>query len=235
MNTPCSPRSGRLVSNLGSLIAFGFFTAAATANDAIPRGTLAVDRDLVRVGTHSQLDWNIEYPSGVTEIVDIIPPNRIVPKKNVRMKVRVLGVAFQSGSTLLPADAYWSKNGSSWDRFFYGYEFHVEPSRTVINERVRAGDVIDFGARAWSGHWLPFHHTRKYDNYVTVLKDGDTAPDYAPAYDQNSIDGFLRPYIQGNRINIGERDLIILWELSTSKPGSTYFDMQDLVVLVTFE
>lgn len=32
-----------------------------------------------------------------------------------------------------------------------------------------------------------------------------------------------------------KKDLIILWEASTAKPGTTYFDMQDLVVLVSFE
>jgi hypothetical protein len=235
MNSPCSPRSGRTVPKLKALVAFGLLTATATANDEVPRGTLSVDRDLVRVGTHSQLDWNIEYPSGVTELVEIVPPNRIVAKENLRMKVRVLGVTFQSGRSRLPVDAYWSKNGSSWDRFFYGCEFHVEPDRQLLSERVRQGDVIDFGARAWAGRWQPFHHTRRNDPHVTVLKDGDAAPDYAPAYDQNSIDGFLKPYVRGNRIAIGERDLIVLWELSASQPGSAYFDMQDLVVLLTFE
>ncbi|BCX49726.1 hypothetical protein HAHE_36340 [Haloferula helveola] len=231
-----SPRGGR--STLGSLAiafaAFGITTAQATED--VPRGTLTVDRDMVRVGVHSQLDWEITYPTGVTDIVDVDPNGTITPKRDVRMKVRVLGVAFQSGNKLLPLDGYWAKNGSSWSRFFYGIGTQVIPGLVLVDEQLKAGDYVDFGARGWDGRgWLPFHHTRVADPYVTVLKDGDTAPDYTPAYNQDTIEGFLAPYIAGDKISIGERDLIVLWEASTAKMGSKYFDMQDLVVLLTFE
>ncbi|MGB6220235.1 hypothetical protein [Haloferula sp.] len=234
MNTHRSPRGGRFfISILGSLMALA--TAPLLSED-IPTGTLNVDRNMVRTGVNSQLNWNIQYPSGVTEIIDIVPPSTIVPKKNVRMKVRVLGVAFQSGRNLLPLDAYWSKNNSAWQRFFYDTGNNVNPGRVLINQKVEKNDRIDFGARGWSGGWLPFHHTRKTDPYLIVLKNGDRAPDYAPAYNQGSVTSFLRPYIDSSgRISIGDRDLIILWEASTAKPGTTYFDMQDLVVLLTFE
>lgn len=233
MNSPRFPRSGRwLLGISGFLIAT---TAILADTDDVPRGSLSVDRDMVRVGVRSQLEWNIEYPSGITELIEIIPPNRIVPKKNLRMKIRVLGVAFQSGKTLLPLDGYWSKNDSTWKRIFYGTGPEVQPSKVMVDADVKKGDIIDFGARGWSRSWLPFHHTRKTDKYVTVLVNGDTAPDYTPAYNQKNIESFLKPYLSGDRINIGERDVIILWEASTAKPGSHYFDMQDLVILVTFE
>jgi hypothetical protein len=203
----------------------------------VPRGTLNVDRDLVRTGMHSQLDWNIVHPTPkVTDVIDIVPPQRIVPKQPLRMKVRVLGVAFQSGRTLLPLDAYWSMNGSSWNRFFYGTGPEVVAGKVLIDQKVKKGDTIDFGARGWANGWQPFHSTTKEDPYIIVLKNGDKAPNYAPAYNQDSVVSFLKPYTDaGGNIRIGERDLIILWEASTAKPGTTYFDMQDLVVLVTFE
>ena len=234
MNSLCSPRSGRLLTSIFGLLLVA--TAAQAQSDDTPHGTLNVDRNMVRTGISSQLDWNITYPTGITEIIEIIPPSTIVPKKNVTMKVRVLGVAFQSGNKLLPLDAYWSKNNSSWDRFFYGTGPTVVASDVLIEEQVNKGDHIDFGARGWSGRWLPFHHTRNTDPYLVVLKNGDSAPDYAPAYNQSSVTNFLKPYIDsGGKVTIGERDLIILWEASTAKTGSTYFDMQDLVVLLTFE
>ncbi|MEP4076954.1 hypothetical protein [Haloferula sp.] len=234
MNSHRSPRGGRLLLGIFGLLATA--TAAHAQSDDIPHGTLNVDRNMVRAGVNSQLDWNIEYPTGITEIVEIETPNRIIPKKNVTMKVRVLGVAFQSGRTLLPLDAYWSKNNGSWSNFFYGTGPDVSPSKVLLEEEVEKGDYIDFGARGWSKDWLPFHHTRESDQYVIVLKNGDKAPDYAPAYDQGSVTSFLKPYIDaGGRVTIGERDLIVLWEASTAKPGSTYFDMQDLVILLTFE
>lgn len=203
----------------------------------IPRGTLGVDRDQVRVGTRSNLNWNIEYPAAIVDIVDVNPTGTIKPKKNLKMRVRVIGVAFQSGSTLLPLDAYWSQNNGSWTNFFYGTGPSVNPSSVLIDRSVKKNDSIDFGARGWGGSsWLPFNHTRNTTQYVTVLGKGSSAPSFAPAYNQGSVTSFLRPYIDSRgKINIGERDLIILWEASTAKPGSTFFDMQDLVVLVSFE
>jgi len=210
--------------------------ATVSAED-VPRGTLNVDRDLVRTGMNSQLDWNIEYPTPeITDIVEIVPPQRIVPKKTVTMKVRVLGVAFQSGSKQMPLDAYWSLNGGSWERFFYGTGPEVNPGKVLVTKTIKAGQVVDFGARGWLNKWMPFHDTTKEDQYIKVLKNGDTAPSYAPAYNQGNIVSFLKPYMDDRgQVRIGDRDLIILWEAYTAKPGSRYFDMQDLVVLVTFE
>lgn len=239
MTPPCSPRSGRST-RLFLALSLGIIGAVAPAQaEDVPRGTLNVDRDLVRTGMNSQLDWNIEYPTpDVTDVVDIVPPQRIVPKQKVTMKVRVLGVAFQSGNTLLPLDAYCSINGSSWDRFFYGTGPQVKPGKVVLKKKdIAPGTVIDFGARGWLGNgWGAFHDTTREDQYIQVLKNGDTAPSYAPAYNQGNIISFLKPYMDDRgQVRIGDRDLIILWEASSSRPGSRYFDMQDLVVLVTFE
>ncbi|MEM1085686.1 MAG: hypothetical protein AAGI48_16380 [Verrucomicrobiota bacterium] len=235
MNSHRSPRDGRLLSGA---LAFIFSASLAHAqSDEAPRGTLDVDRNLVRTGVHSQLEWNIEYPTGITEIVDIVPPNRIVPKKDVTMKVRVLGVSFQQSSTkLLPVDVYWSKNNSSWKKFFYGYEYDVDESEVLVRENISEGDVIDFGGRGWLSRWLTFHHTRKSTNNLVVLKNGDTPPSYAPAFSQGDITSFIRPYLDsGGKVNIGDRDLILLWEVYSNRPGSTYFDMQDIMIMVTFE
>ncbi len=218
------------------LLALLSTVVAAPAAD-IPTGKLNVDRTLVRVGVKSQLDWQIQYPSGVTDIVTVTPTGTIIPKSKMKMKVRTLGVAFQSGSTLLPLEGSWSKNGSAWTRFFYGTGPTVVSTKVLIDTTVNANDKINFGGRGWSGSsWFPFHDTSKTDQYVVVLKNGDSAPSYAPAYNQTSTKGFLAPFVDSTgKIKIGSRDLIILWEASTAAPGSTYFDMQDLVVLVTFE
>jgi hypothetical protein len=206
-------------------------------NELIPRGTLNVDRTLVRVNTRPQLNWTIQYPTVVTDLVTVTTTGTIIPKSTLQMKVRTLGVAFQSGTTLLPLEGLWAKNNGTLTRFFYGTGPQVDPTRILVTESVKLNDRIDFAGRGWSGKsWFPLHTTRSADPYVVVLKNGDRAPDYAPAYNQSTVKGFLNSYIDGmGRIKIGPRDLIILWEASTAAPGSTYFDMQDLVVLVTFE
>lgn len=229
-----TPRGGRLITGLLAGLCSISSTFAATQ---IPTGKLNVDRSLVRVGSRSQLDWNIQYSSAVTEVANVTPTGTIIPKTSLRMRVRTLGVAFQSGSTRLPIDGKWSKNNGTYSRFFYGTGPSVVPTNVLIDTTVTAGDKIDFGARGWNGSsWLPFHDTRTSDKYVVVLKNGDSAPAYAPAYNQQSAKGFLAPYIDSTgKVSIGNRDLIVLWECSTAAPGTTYFDMQDLVILVTFE
>lgn len=207
---------------------------SAFAADAVPTGTLNVDRTLVRVGTRSQLDWQINYPNTPPVGVDLIPTTK------VKMRVRTLGVAFQSGNTLLPFEGGWKTSKSSWSVFFNGNAKSVVPTRVLVDKTVEANDTISFrargGANANGTSWYPYHQTNNNDPYAVVLKNGDKPPTYAPAYNQGNIKSFLSPYLNSSgRIKIGEQDLIILWEGSTAAPGTTFFDMQDLVVLVSFE
>ncbi len=231
MNHYHSPRGGRLMTGLlAGLCTLG----SAFAADAVPTGTLNVDRTLVRVGTRSQLDWQINYPNTPPVGVDLIPTTK------VKMRVRTLGVAFQSGNTLLPFEGGWKTSKSSWSVFFNGNANSVVPTRVLVDKTVEANDTISFrargGANANGTSWYAYHQTNNNDPYAVVLKNGDKPPTYAPAYNQGNIKSFLSPYLNSSgRIKIGEQDLIILWEGSTAAPGTTFFDMQDLVVLVSFE
>jgi hypothetical protein len=203
------------------------------ASAQIPTGRLNVDRTLVRVGARSQLDWTIQYPT---------PPvgPDLKPKTRVKMRVRTLGVAFQSGSTLLAFHSQWKINNTAWATFFNGKAPSVVPTNVLVDRTIDAGDTIRFRAcgasNANSTSWFAWRETNNNDPYCVVLKNGDAPPSYAPAYNQGTVRSFLSAYIDSNgRIKIGEQDLIILWEGSTAAPGSTFFDMQDLVVLVSFE
>ncbi|RYD20201.1 MAG: hypothetical protein EOP88_16035, partial [Verrucomicrobiaceae bacterium] len=136
MKTHHSPRGGRVVASLFA----GLLTlASAFAADSIPTGTLSVDRNMVRVGAKSQLNWQIQYPAPpVTEVIDIVTPNTIKPKQDLKMRVRVLGASFQETITsFLPVEVMWSKNNSSWSRIFYGNQLLVNPSTVVLNTTVK--------------------------------------------------------------------------------------------------
>lgn len=231
MKTPHTPRGGRLIT---SLLASLCSIHSAFAADAIPTGKLNVDRSLVRVGTRSQLDWQIAYPDAQ------LVPVKLIPTTKVRMRVRTLGVAFQSGKTLLPFEGSWKINSTSWSVFFKGSAPSVVPTKVLVEQIVEANDTIRFrargGANATGSSWYSYHETNNNDQYAVVLKNGDAPPSYAPAYNQGNVKSFLSPYLDSTgKIKIGEQDLIILWEGSTAAPGTTYFDMQDLVVLVSFE
>jgi hypothetical protein len=237
MKLPHSPRGGCLFTGILALI--GMIPQAFAANE-IPTGKLNVDRTLVRVGTQSQLDWNIQYPSaGVKDVIEIVTPNIIKPKANLKMRVRVLGASFQeSTTTYLPVEVMWSKNNASWTRAFYGKQTDVNPSKVVLDTTVKTGDIINFGGRGYRDKaWLPLYNTSTATPNLEMLTNGEKVPSTTPAFQQGLIESFLKPYLasDGKTVKIGDRDLILLLELGQTNPKVSGFDLQDLVILVTFE
>ena len=69
----------------------------ANNEEMIPRGSLSVDSTLVRVGTQSQLAWQIQYPKVVTDIVEVTPTT-ITSKDELEMRVRILGANVRTDS-----------------------------------------------------------------------------------------------------------------------------------------
>jgi len=238
MKTPLLPRSGRLLAGiLGCILAIG--SSPAANESTVPTGTLNVDRTLIRVGAKSQLSWDIDYPAAVTNVIDIITPNTIQPKKDMNMRVRVLGASFQESIlSFLPVEVMWSKNNASWSRIHYGIQSLVIPSMVVLNTTVKKNDKINFGGRGYrDGGWLPLYNTSASTSNLIMLKNGDKVPSTVPALNGLSIESFLKPYMNTTtkKITIGDRDLILLMELGQTDTRNSGFDLQDLVVLVTFE
>ena len=232
------PLGGRCL--MASMLACSSLSGIASAAGLdIPRGTLGVDRDLVRVGMKSQLTWEIEYPAPITSVVDLVPPNIIKPKKDMKMKVRVLGASFQESVTsFLPVEVQWSKNSASWSRIYYGLQTNVQPSVPVLQTTVKAGDTINFGGRGYRDRdWLPLYNTAQSTKNLVMLKNGDRVPSTVPALNGSSIESFLKPYMDTvtKNVKIGDRDLILLMELGQTNTSASGFDLQDLVILVTFE
>ena len=258
MKTPRTPRGGRLM--IGLLACLCSFGSAFAAD--IPTGKLNVDRSLVRVGSRSQLDWEIKYPVGVTKLRSTT---------SLKMRVRVVGASFQiyrsdkgGGNNLdgvdadnpkngtvdpsgtyddekklgkaipLPVEVMWSLNNSSWTRLFYGTSANLNPSTIVVNTTVNPTDVVSFGAHGFrDGAWLPFYSTASPTPNVVVLENGASLP---PIIQQSFIDSTLKPYTTAtNTVRIGTRDLLILMELGQTNPIYADFNLQDLVLLVTFE
>ncbi|MEZ5434456.1 MAG: hypothetical protein R3F31_25480 [Verrucomicrobiales bacterium] len=64
----------------------------------------------------------------------------------------------------------------------------------------------------------------------------DTPPTTTPLYQQPTLESFLRPYLDDNgNIKIGPMDVIYLMELTHTDRNNGGFDLQDLVILVTFQ
>lgn len=202
-----------------------------------PTGTLDVNKTWVRTGSKPQLTWNISFPHSEPEI-DITPEDKIIPRKRTMMEVRVVGAGFTSGRTH-PDLAVHSRvgSGNSWNRLFQGPDYTVKPSQVLQRQVVEAGTTIDFSARAQSGSssWYSARNTLTDNPTVIALRDGDKVPDYTPVGSQGTISSFLTQYIdKNNRVTIGPRDVIYLFECYATKPYSGGFDMQDVVLLVSF-
>lgn len=224
-----------------ALVAAGvplFHSISGETDPAIPTGSLSATPKSVQPGTFPLLTWDITYPEKVTDVVDIEPPGKITPNEDLYMDVRVLGASFQSSpGNWKPIQAWVKPDGSSsWSDFFYDAQPDVDPTRIYYSKLVRAGRPNYFGGRYnWNG-WGNFHNTTQTSSKnVIALVNGDDPPSYAPAFDQGDVESFLDPYIDANgKIDIGPMDVIFLYELYSTNPGSSYFDMQDLVLLVTF-
>ncbi len=228
----------------------------------IPTGKLNVDRTLVRVGSLSKLDWNIKFPVGPTELrktqirvrilgssfqenrtnngggnnldgVDSSNPSNIkkgiVDPSGTYDDEKKLGKA-----VLLPVEVMWNINNSSWTRLFYGTQSDVNPSTLVVDSTVNPTDIINFGAHGFRNKaWLPFYSTATPSQNVLVLQNGATIP---TIIQQTFIESILKPYLGAdNKVKIGTRDLIILLELGQTNPIYADFNLQDLVILVTYE
>ncbi len=137
-------------------------------------------------------------------------------------------------AVFLPVEVMWSLNNSSWTRLFYGTQTNVNPSSVVLNTTVKQGDIISFGAQGYRNKaWLPFYSTAATSPNVLVLANGATVPS---TIQQSFIESILRPYLAANNtVKIGTRDLIVLIELGQTNPIYADFNLQDVVLLVTFE
>lgn len=57
-----------------------------------------------------------------------------------------------------------------------------------------------------------------------------------PEYNAPSLESFLRPYLDaGGRVNIGPMDVIVFMELTHTDQADGGYDLQDMVLLVTFK
>lgn len=220
---------------------------AQSQSPVIPTGDLSAYPEIVQAGTFPQLTWNVTLPQSVTDIVTITYPGTVTPKKDLTMKVRVLGASVKRVWTnrrgqvvdweWVPTEARLSYDGGSYTQIFYDTHDDVNPNHIVTTMVVRKNRPINFGGRyRVDGSWSSLRTSTNTSHNVVALKDGDTPPTTTPLYQQPTIESFILPYLdeEGN-INLGPRDVIYLMELTHTNRNDGGFDLQDLALLVTFE
>lgn len=240
----------------------GILSSVSAFAADIPTGKLNVDRTMVRDGTHTLLDWSIKYPVPVPELLKTQMRVRVLGSSFQENRTNngggnnIDGVDSSNAATIrkgtydpsgtydderrlgravpLPVEVMCSINNSSWSRLFYGTQNDVNPSTIVLDTPIQPNDIINFGARGYRDKaWLPFYSTATPTQNVVVLQNGATVP---TVVQQSFIEGILKPYLApDNKVKIGTRDLIILMELGQTNPIYADFNLQDLVILVTYE
>lgn len=203
-----------------------------------PIGSISVTPTVVQPGVRPRMVWGIKYPEAVADISELDPNGTINLQQKVDLKVRVMGVALQAGSTQLPA-ALWVRVGASapWELIFYGRGGDVQPDEIVFEKSgVPANTQIDFSARSQRayGGWYGAQSTSDTTLSVIGMVNGDRVPDFVPAYKQGRIESFMTQFLDDeNHVVLGPRDIIHTFELGTSSPGAWWFDMQDIVCMTT--
>lgn len=236
-----------LAALLAALVLLPALSSGQNQAPLIPTGNLSAFPTFVQAGTHPTLTWNVVLPQSVVDIVDIVPPGTIKPKKNLTMKVRVLGASVKRVWTnsrgqvtkweWVPTEALLRYNGGSYSRIFYNTHDKVNPNTIVRNQTVAKNSTIDFGGRYYvDGSWSTMFTSTSHQHNVIAMKNGDDPPTTTPLYQQPTIESFILPYLDAQgKIKLGPRDVIYLMELTHTNRNDSGFDLQDLCLLVTFE
>jgi hypothetical protein len=221
----------------GILACFCLISSALASSNDIPRGTLNIDRDLVRVGTKSQLNWDITYPTIASDLVTKDPDGNCVPKTRVRMQVRVLAAAFGNNVRFCTVDGRITVAGST-TRIFNGIQPDVRPANIVFDRIVQAGQTISVSGSAFDSEARKTYvcNTASKNKSVVALFDGEALPAHQasayPGMQLNALDYIANYMDSNNRAKIGANQVIFLGDFNPF--GSVGYDLNDFVILVTF-
>ena len=217
----------------------------ATAIAETPTGFLDASSTFVRADSTVDLNWKINIPTDVTELVDFENPRKqILPKTNVNAEVRVLGAALGPTNRPMFAEALMNAGNSGWNNIFSGWADGIGAGSSNTYY-LAEGQSLDFSFKTWNGSqpgvsqedWGRLRtpvDTGTGDERLFILKDGDTAPMLDGAFDQADSSAFVAPYLEadGRTLKLGANDIILFAELNERVNGNA--DFQDFVVLVTF-
>jgi len=142
-----------------------------------------------------------------------------------------------TAGTDMPVEVLGSINRSGWTRLFYGLQSSVVPTDVVLDTTLQPGDTIDIASRGFGTEWLPLYGTDTNNKNVMLLKNGDPVPKQIALKQYGQIASFLKPYLStdGKTVKIGDRDLLVLFELDNSNPNASGYDYQDIGVLITLD
>ena len=214
---------------------------------AMPAGWLTAFPTVVQTGTKPTLTWGINYPSIVQDYVTITPPATVTPKEELDCEIRILGLGVTSQNSNGSITYYRTRcrikyNGSSsWETIYDGKQTDsIVQQQGIVKPTfiVNKNQKMEFGGQYYNnGSWQTFYSSESGDN-VRTLVNGDTCPDRVPDYNAPSLEQFIKPYLDATKkVRIGPMDCIVFMELThgPTQTSNVGYDMQDLVILVTYK
>ena len=233
----------------------GLVASAALAMPVIAQdGNISTDRDTVLPNSVVTVDWNATYPSAPTAPpVSKTPTGTLVTSKEVIVSVKVVGSGYGPSRSPYPVRSWVSTSGGSgWEEIFFGNADTLDPQEVVWTKVLAAGETLDFkfhGSESGNYDVNDFSTARHWKDPIdttptslrpwnlAVLTDGESIRNYNPEFDQESLHSYLSAYFRpdSTTVQLGERDFIYMTELSKHNEGHQRTDMQDLVILVTYE
>jgi len=210
-------------------------SASASADEprtlAPPTGQISAAQSSINPGVIPKLTWNIEYPD-LEDCIEIQPDGTIRALTSLQVKVRTLGAAVTQGAGGAELPVQIDVSVGSTSATFTGVGSSVDSQELLIDAHLPEGQEVTWRARI---NLSGFPYYDESSSNVRILRNGDPAPDYNGAFGQGSVVEFLAPYLKDGKISIGNRDLLYLSELGTTRTSSSAYDLQDAITLITFE
>ena len=202
-----------------------------------PTGTLNVAKKLVRTGVRPLVNWQIQFPESIDDVVKLDAMNSVTAQKDLLVEVRVVGTSYQPYGEDATVECSINIDGADWQMIFSGKTADLRASEPVFSQVVDAGTTIDISGRGQksSSWWTPDRKTGVSTYNVMALTDGDEVPYYSPAFQQGDIESHVSSYVNNGKVVLNPRDVIYLVELGQNDPNRGGFDMQDLVVVISFK
>jgi len=176
------------------------------------------------------------------------PQTTATATTTVYYDIRVLGAGVTTSSggnsfSYVPTEAQLKVGTGSYTRIWYGTETQVNQSTIVATGQLTAGKTLKFGGRyyynsAWGSTYTSDSTWSTYNAdgpNVRLLLSGQAAPATLGAMGAPSLDDFIKPYLDAdNVVCIGPMDMIVFMELTDTDMHQSGYDLQDMVLLVTF-
>lgn len=226
----------------------GRATFVYTAPDSIVYGIIEDDTlnfsvtDVGQTVTYDSADVEMEVWDTAGRAADfIISEGRVIFTEEATGFVTVVGTAFTDGASgpNLPVFVDVMIDGVVEDPWNADVNNGGNP-RSFYFSALPAGTEITVEGEAPTGGIGREVISTEDSSQVIVLRDGDPVPNYDGLGDQDDVETFLQDYTDYSdpddpRMKLAENQAIFLFELGSTNTGSSTFDMQDLVVLVTLQ